>query len=299
MDTNISGIPSKDLFIDQKDIKHNNTNSIDIVVIPPNIIKHTMKHSEPNFLSIALSALTIQKLNPDNFLEDYAKYLDIKKYKMDETKKFIIYETKNYIYELFFAIKKDGNNMEETRNDLGSLLDIESNYVFGNCILMKTDVSENMKLVDISKEDVYNLLHNRGNPKGIVCTDEDFYEDVITNLDVYKKKIFKEDRIYKKEIIICNYSLTFYFNKNEYGNVLIPGYIDTPCDYMVIVSNWTNNMRETITLEEFNMIKGLLMLKKYEFDKDIIKEKKDNLGRNIIYSKYRILTTMYNRYCKK
>jgi hypothetical protein len=190
MNTNISGIPSKDLFIDQKDIKHNNSNSIDIVVIPPNIIKHTMKHSEPNFLSIALSALTIQKLNPDNFLEDYAKYLDIKKYKMDETKKFIIYETKNYIYELFFAIKKDANNMEETRNDLGSLLDIESNYVFGNCILMKTDVSENMKLVDISKEDVYNLLHNRGNPKGIVCTDEDFYEDIITNLDVYKKKNF-------------------------------------------------------------------------------------------------------------
>ena len=33
MDTNISGIPSKDLFIDQNDIKHNNTNSIDIVVI--------------------------------------------------------------------------------------------------------------------------------------------------------------------------------------------------------------------------------------------------------------------------
>ena len=67
---------------------------------------------------------------------------------------------------------------------------------------------------------------------------------------------------------------------------------------MVIVSNWTNDMRETLTLEEFNMIKELLMLKKYEFDKDIIKEKKDKLGRNIIYSKYRILTTMYNRYCK-
>ena len=116
---------------------------------------------------------------------------------------------------------------------------------------------------------------------------------------MYIKKIFKEDHIYKKEIIICNYSLTIYFNKNEYGNVLIPGYIDTPCDYMVVVSNWTNNMIETITLEEFNMIKELLMLKKYEFDKDIIKEKKDKLGRNIIYSKYRILTTMYNRYCKK
>ena len=69
----------------------------------------------------------------------------------------------------FLLLKKMSSNMEETRNDLGSLLDIESNYVFGNCILMKTDISENMKLVDISKEDVYNLLHNRGNPKGIVC----------------------------------------------------------------------------------------------------------------------------------
>ena len=55
----------------------------------------------------------------------------------------IYYKTKNYIYELFF-IKKDDSNMEETRNDLGSLLDI-SNYVFGNCILRR--YGENMKLL--------------------------------------------------------------------------------------------------------------------------------------------------------
>ena len=62
--------------------------------------------------------------------------------------------------------------------------------------------------------------------------------------------------------------------------------IDPMKSYAATISFWKTSQLEAEPL-------------KYEFDKDIIKEKKDKLGRNIIYSKYRILTTMYNRYCKK
>lgn len=286
----------KDTYLKQDEIKHSSC-KVKVAVIPPNKIDYKMKHSEPNFLSNALSIIDIKDLDPNNFLEDYSTYINYKKYMLDETKNYIICEYKNTIYELFFGLKKDGNKLEETRNDLGTLLDIEGNYVFGNCILIKSYVSNNdIKMLDISKEDIHNLLYHRGNPYCITWTGEDFYEAMIKNLDEYKKHIFGEDNIYLREVIICNYSITIYYNKNEYGEILIPGFIDTPCDYMVIVSNWTNNLLESLSLEEFKMIKKLLTINKIEYDKDIIQERKDNLGRDIIYTKYNILKTMYNRY---
>jgi hypothetical protein len=283
----------KDNYLKQNEIKHTST-KVKVAVISPNKIDHKMKHSDPNFLSLALSSVMIKELNPDNFLQDYENFIEYKKYLLDETKNHVIYEYKDNIYELFFGVKNDGKKLEETRNDLGTLLDIEGNYVFGNCILIKSQVSNtDIKMVDISKEDIHDLLFRRGNPHCITWIGEEFYEAMIKNLDDYIKHIFGEDKVYTKEIIICNYSLTIYYNKNEYGEIAIPNFIDTPSDYMVIVSNWTDKLLESLSLEEFNMIKKLLTLNKLEFDKEIVKEKKDSLGRDIIYTKYNILKTMY------
>jgi hypothetical protein len=60
---------------------------------------------------------------------------------------------------------------------------------------------------------------------------------------------------------------------------------------------WTEDYRDSLYLDEFNkIIKLSKVLKEFTTPVEYNKEEKDELGRNIIKNKYKILNLMYQKY---
>ena len=70
-----------------------------------------------------------------------------------------------HVFEMSFMIFQEGTDMKNIKkNEIGTLLNIEGNDIYGTCLIFKSyisDVDYSMKIVDIKPTDIGNLLVTR------------------------------------------------------------------------------------------------------------------------------------------
>jgi hypothetical protein len=243
------------------------------------------------------------KISPDTFLECIAEHLNIAKHNNPDVQVQVISEQMNHNYEIMYIPVKQGP--KEEVNEFGTLLNINDDIIIGNAIVYKTYISmsdNTMHYEDITPKDIEEMLYKRANTKVVVYdSDNDSYKEevVFGPLDIYSEMIFGENKynIKKLEIPFLKHNINIWYTENKYGELDVAGNLLPELarvDKMIVFSMWSMEYRDSLTLEEFNMIKFLSK----KLDEHIIKEEvdeKDELGRLIIKNKYRILYQYYNK----
>lgn len=291
-------------FINPKDINTDRTDDIEFLVINPGSIED-LDYNDPGYINGIFNRINIQsiKCNPNDFLIKMGEYLENDKYGDDysQVKKVIVHDEPNYIYEIFFLDISDINKLKpEMFNGLGTLLNIEENHIFGNCILLKTHVPvDNFKkldLVEVSKKDINNILNSRVNTNVIIYEDGEFREEKFAgDIHVHAKRIFNDQFYHEKEIPFLLHNLNIFYTFDSYGNEFMPNLVKGKIELAIFFTMNTEKLRGNISRDELDKIIYLSKkLETFTVDNELVKDEKDDFNRTIIKNKYRILEYVYN-----
>ena len=157
-------------------VNFTNENDFDILLLKYTDI-NSINWNDLDYLDklINLDTYQIINTNSNKFLDDISEHLEVNKY--NEFCNLQIYtqvvaEFSNYIYELLYFVCFDKNNKiiqkKELLNGIGSLLNTNEDQIFNNAILIKTylpTLSKEMKIHNIIKNDIKEILYNRINTK--------------------------------------------------------------------------------------------------------------------------------------
>lgn len=291
-------------FMNPNDVKFENIDEIELLVIDPSFI-YQLDHNEPGYLNEILKSVNIQKVsvNPNDFLTKVGELLENEKYASDDTqiKKEVIHDEPNFLYEIMYLDIDDKEKItKEIHNGLGTLLNTEENHIFGKVILIKSNIPENnmntMSFSKVDSSDIYNILNSRVNTKVVIYEDGEFREEVMNGqIDVYSKRIFNENFYLHKELPFLLHNLNIHYTHDDYGEEFIPNLVKGKVDLAVFYTMTSDELRGNLTLVELKKIITLSnKLDTFVPDKEILKEEKDDMGRDIIKNKYRILEQLYN-----
>jgi len=291
-------------FMNPNDVKFENIDEIELLVIDPSFI-YQLDHNEPGYLNEILKSVNIQKfsVNPNDFLTKVGELLENEKYASDDTqiKKEVIHDEPNFLYEIIYLDIDDKEKItKEIHNGLGTLLNTEENHIFGKVILIKSNIPENnmntMSFSKVDSSDIYNILNSRVNTKVVIYEDGEFREEVMNGqIDVYSKRIFNENFYLHKELPFLLHNLNIHYTHDDYGEEFIPNLVKGKVDLAVFYTMTSDELRGNLTLDELKKIITLSnKLDTFVPDKEILKEEKDDMGRDIIKNKYRILQQVYN-----
>src|SRR6056300_1626899 len=128
---NTSNILNQD---NTKDIKFENTESFDIMIIKPNNIE-SLDYNNPGYTSklVGESFNIVKKTNPTNFIETIAEVLEINKYDGEDRNSVtqVFYDKPEYIYEMMFLDVRTKNlKTPENENQFASMLNIEGEKIY-------------------------------------------------------------------------------------------------------------------------------------------------------------------------
>ena len=280
--------------INNDDLKFENVN-FSIMSINPSSLDG-INFNDPNYIPHILSKLQVHPVSKNNFLESIAKYSNIKEYPTChnmETE--IIGFNSKYVYEMSFLLLDESSNPPD--NDIGTVLNINGNKIKGTCLIFKSYISNtdySMMIDNITVNDIAELLISRKSPKMVICEDGDWREEIVTDLDKFKKKLFGEQYVKETSLDFMTYSLNILYVKSDYGSECIPEIVEGNMESVIIYSVY-GSMKDNFTIEELNKIKYLLKKNIKTIDKDILSTDKDNMGRKIINTKYRLLNLMYRK----
>ena len=284
-------------------------NPFQITIIDIGKVFH-LEHNNPNYVDALVSMPFVRTeliKNPKLFFEDLYNYLDIKNNPNAHVITKTIGEEKDYIYQMMF-IESNFNKNELELNEFGSLLDVENEIIKGPIVLVKSFVpslSNEMKFVDMTKNELHKLLRSRGYTKVVIydgddseLREEEFYGDV----EKFAEKFFEGEYYKKKELAFLAHNINIYYTISEYGTKdkcgkLVEGNIDKYFAFTML----TNNNRGNLTKDE---LKKILILSEhleppYKTDDKWSEEDKDEFGRKIIKNKFRILDNIYEEIINK
>jgi len=283
------------MVISNEDLTFENKN-FSIMSIPPNSLEG-INFNDPSYIPHILSKLLIHSVTNENFIESIAKYSNIKEYpNCHNMETEIIGFNSNYVYEMSFLVL-DENENTVPNNDIGTILNINGNKIKGTCLIFKSFISNtnnSMMIDNISVEDIGELLYSRKNPKMVICEDGEWREENVSNIDKFKKKLFGEEYVKETTFEYMTYNLSIFYVKSDYGSECLPEIIEGKLESIIIHSTY-GSMKDNFTLDELNKIRYLLKKNIRTIDPEIMKEKKDELGRKIINTKYRLLNLMYRK----
>jgi hypothetical protein len=252
------------------------------------------------------------KVNPST--EEYLKFLeeslDLKgftEYNKDEPciKMQVIYESQDYVYEIMYFDMEQGPG--KLLNEFATLLNINNDKIIGNAIVTRSYVSstdEKMHLDNITPEIIQQMLFKRANTTVVLYdSDTEVYKEtlVMGSMDEYAEIFFDEKKfqIKKLELPFLKHNVNIWYTEDKYGNLDVCGnLLEETCrvDKMIVFSYWSDDIRDSFSLEEFKKIVYLSKkLTEYITPHEYTTEEKDKLGRNIIKNKYRVLNKMYEK----
>jgi len=276
------------------------------IVIKPGSISHLSWTDEKYIDKILdLNLYEIVEYNDDNFLDLVDKYLDIDNCEIDKLTitNEIIGDEPYYMYEMMFIDLSDHIAENMIENEIGTLFSLESTKIYSNIIILKThlpSLSDEINLCSITKLDLNNILLNRVYTKIVIWDDSKFIEQrIIGDIKDYAKIFFDDEYFEKKEILFLNHNLTIWYT-TSYGEKGICGrLIDKPIDKCLIYTMKSEEYRGNITLNEIQKIiklSNILEVDTLNTPEEFSLEKYDKLGRKIIYTKFKILDFIYNKY---
>jgi hypothetical protein len=287
-----------------------NTNTFNIVLIKPNNISH-LEYNSPNYINQILNndCYEIIPCNSNNFME-YLKTLvqENNKNSINHNKdgleiiSQVIHEKKDYIYELLYL-----ENKINEKNDIASLLNNNGTNICGSAILMKTylpsltndnQLSETILIEDCSLSDVKTILDSRVHINIVSYDGEWSNTTTMYNIDSFAEEFF-DDKYEKIEFPFLMHNINIWY---EVGGkkTICDKLIDKPVCKCIFFTMITDKYFGNIYLEEVQKIIKLSNYLEYPFTikSEWVPEKKDNIGREVIYNKYKILDYVYNLYVK-
>ena len=246
-------------------------------------------------------------IHPDNYMDSVGSYLEVTKHIEPFVKVQLISEEKDYITEILYIDNENKEVNLDELNEFATLLNINGDKVYGNAIISRTYVSSTdntMHFENITPEKIHYMLHKRANTT-VISYDSDTEEykeiSILGPMDKFAEMYFGEKmfNIKKIELPFLKHNINIWYTEDTYGSLDVFGNLLpelTRVDKMLVFSMWTDDYRDSFTLEEFNKIKYLSKkLTDYIIpsDSDYLKEEKDELNRNIIKNKYKILHQFY------
>jgi hypothetical protein len=280
---------------------------VECLVIKQGIIKD-ISWKDPNYINkiVELDYIESVIVNSENFLDILAKNLDVNKFTVSNmsAKTEIVGEEPYYLYELtYIDLEKEKKyHNDENINDIANLITINGDKLYSNAILYRNHIpslSDSMNLCNVNKEDLKRLLYKRAyNTIVIGDSFENKYIEynVIGEMDVYAKKYFEGEEYKKKELAFLMHNINIWYSigiteNNICGNLINEKYIDK-CIWFTMSSD---TYRGNLTLDEVTKIIYLsLRLEDYKTPSELMEERNDDLGRKIIYNKYKVLDKLYN-----
>lgn len=299
--------------MDNQDIKINNNikmecdDSFECLVIKPGLLNN-LSWKDPNYVSQIMESEYIETVifNKDNFTNMLGKCLNINKYNspniMAHTE--IIGEEPYYLYEMsYINFEREQQYINtENINEIGNLLNINGELIFSNIILFKNHIpslSKSMKLCSMTREDLKRLIYKRANNTivlGDTFNEVLMEEDIMTDMETFAKKYFEGEEYIKKELAFLMHNINIWYSiglmENDFcGKLIEEKYIDK---FIIFTMN-TDTYRGNITLDEVKKIISLsLKLNEFKTPPEFYDEEIDELGRHVIYNKYKVLDKMYN-----
>ena len=248
------------------------------------------------------------KMNRENFIEMLSVKLNVdnfKEIKNMSVKNEIIAEEPEFLYELLY-INLDKNSefqKEEHLNEMATLLNTNGDMVYYNALLFKNHISSlsnSMVLVDMIKSDITRILDSRVNTMITTCDDGEWKEvRVQGDLNNFAADFFDDSKIYKMEIGFLMHNINIWYTLfDNYGKYLCGDLINKKMDKCIVFSMKSEEYRGNITLDEVKKIIYLSgKLKDYNTPSHYTEEKRDDLGRKIVYSKYKVLDLVHSNNC--
>lgn len=294
---------------DNDKIRLDNNKDFELLLIKHNNIEK-LDWADPKYLETILNSDYIEtiKFSPNSFAEDLGKALEIENYEFCDVKCNLFYEEPNYHYEILYIDLLPVFKKKEIENQFSLLLQNNGDdKIFGNALIMKTYVPVNdmnkMRIEDISKNDIKQILDDRINTKVIVFDNGDYEEKkIFGSIEDYSKNFFEDEeqsRIQKIELAFLKHNINIWFTKFDYGFENVCGNLlkHLLIDKCIVFTLINDNIRGNLSMDEFNKIKLLsTKLENYKIPEEINNEEKDDIGRLVIKNRYRILDYVYNKY---
>jgi hypothetical protein len=289
-----------DVTLPKEEIKMDNSFNFTAMLIKPNEISNFDFNKSSYLNDIFNNNHEIFEIDPINFMEIIGSKLEVNKYKKENkintVKNNVFFQNENFLYEIFF-INLDKEFHINNVNELASLINIEGDEIYGNAIILKTNIPlENfeMKFVDIKLEDLITCLESRKEPLAVILEDGEYYEQRIADIDLFALKFFNNEYFEKKELGILHHNLNIWYSKgDDYGEKLT-NLINIKIDKAIFFSYQYQNYRCDLSLDEVKKLIKMAEKNIFKVNEEIIKEEKDNLGRVINKNKFRILNMHYN-----
>jgi hypothetical protein len=234
------------------------------------------------------------------------KCLDINKYNSSDVmvQTEIIGEEPYYLYEMsYINFEREQQYIKnENINEIGNILNINGELIFSNIILFKNHIpslSKSIKLCSMTKEDLKRLIYKRANNTivlGDTFNEVLMEENIMTDTESFAKKYFEGEEYIKKELAFLKHNINIWYSigliENNFCEKLIE---EKYIDKFIIFTMNTDTYRGNITLDEVKKIINLsLKLNEFKTPSEFYEDEKDELGRKVIYNKYKVLDKMYN-----
>jgi hypothetical protein len=295
----------------EKSIKIPNKESFDVLVIEPNNIKDR-EWSHVDYLhNLANDSFChYTKTDPNEYLNKLYEYLKGDTFHEPNIKVELISEEPDYITEIMYIeLDHVQDKLPDSElNEFATLLNINGDKIYGNAVLCRTYISndnDDMYFDNLTPDKIYTLLHRRANT-AIVTYDsdtEEYKEEIIFGpLELFSDNFFNEKKftIKKLELPFLRHNINIWYSEDKYGNLDVCGDLlpdECRVDKMIMFSMWTDEYRDSFTLNEFNKIKTLSKkLSSYLVPEELNNDDKDAIGRPIIKNKYKILNFVYKTF---
>jgi hypothetical protein len=322
-----SNIPDK-LVLEKIDFESKDT--FECIVIKPGKISH-ISWVDKDYLDQLLQVNDMYQsieTNPDNFIQVLAENLRSDDFKINNlrVKTVIVAEERcednaSYLYQmLYFDLEKNKEfHKEESRNEMAELLcpnEDGGTHIYSNALLFKNKImslTDSMTLVTVTKNDIKNILYDRVHTKVVTYDMEDNKwkeERVVGNMENYANQFFEEENYKKIEFGFLMYNINVWYTEATYypprsfdraGASIFEKLRVKKIDKCIWFTMKSDEYRGNLGLEEVEKIKAVAE----KLDKDnnsnavnyltpsiYTEDKKDAMGRRVIYNKYKVLDLM-------
>ncbi len=276
----------------------------EILVIKPNNVSH-LDFNNVNYITDILNQECFEsiKTNSEEIASVFANKLNPDNIDNTIAVTNICYETYDKLYEICFLDIPEEKKGNENYNDIASILDITQDKIFGNVILLKTNLpidDVSMKLISTTKNDIRSILDARINHQGVfVDTDGKYQEMSFRDINKKLKELYGDLSDLKKfEIAFLKHNFTMYYINNEFD--ILNNYVSDIAEQKIygdvfITSMVTKEIFTNISIKEVEQILAISKFgaESWKPDPKYEEEDRDHLERRIIKSKFRILNNKY------
>ena len=261
-----------------------------ILKIKKNVIEN-LDFRSPNYIDMIMNINCFDKITTtlNDFTNVLANSFDFKNNKFEQVVTTIIHEDANYIYEMMYLNTRTPTI--ENYNGIATILGINQGQIFGDVLLLKTNVNvtcTSMKFDFCSVNDIYTIFNDRKYHRCVIYEDGKWQESKFESLDHFVEDYFIEKPI-KIEMAFLRHNLNIYYTKNTKG-INVGKLIKDKVDQCLIFSKASDVAFTNITLDEVDKILKLSnVITSFDVSQEDLKEDVDSLGRSVIKNKYRIL----------